>query len=45
MDIIDECSNGFDDFGNCNSNWDRWGRWVAVGCLIAAAIILFFLLA
>ncbi|KAL1306685.1 hypothetical protein AAFC00_005355 [Neodothiora populina] len=31
-------------YGNCTSSrWSSWGRWVLLGCLIAAAIILFFL--
>lgn len=25
---------------NCNSNWYNWGRWVLLGCLIAAAVLI-----
>ncbi|EKD12927.1 uncharacterized protein L3040_005786 [Drepanopeziza brunnea f. sp. 'multigermtubi'] len=30
-------------YGNCRSNWDRWGRWVLAGILIFLGLFLFFL--
>lgn len=29
---------------NCQSSWNTWGRWVALGCIIVAAFLFFFLL-
>jgi len=32
--------NGFNNGYNCgNSGWNDWGRWVALGCIIAFAIL------
>ena len=28
---------------NCDSAWNRWGRWVLLACIIVAFFILFFL--
>ncbi|KAJ5214958.1 hypothetical protein N7468_010637 [Penicillium chermesinum] len=33
------CSD-FDD-GYCDSDWDRWGRWVAFGVIVGTAFLLF----
>jgi len=41
------CNNcGFNDFNcdcNCNSGWNRWGRWVALGVIIVVAVIFAFI--
>jgi len=44
----DDCCNdcGFDDFNcncNCDSGWNRWGRWVALGVIIVVAVLFAFL--
>jgi len=28
-------------FGNCNSAWNNWGRWVLLGCLVLFALLIF----
>jgi len=36
----------YDQFGNayrCNSGWNSWGRWVALGIILVGAFLLFFL--
>ncbi|KAG9815151.1 hypothetical protein KCU98_g20221, partial [Aureobasidium melanogenum] len=34
----------YDCYGNnCDSAWNRWGRWVLLACIIVAFFILFFL--
>jgi len=35
--------NGYNDYGDCNSSWDNWGRWVALGVIVVAALLLAFL--
>jgi hypothetical protein len=37
------CSYGYDVYGNCYSRWNTWGRWVALGVVVAAFILLAFL--
>ncbi|KAG9672191.1 hypothetical protein KCU99_g2563, partial [Aureobasidium melanogenum] len=33
----------YDCYGNnCDSAWNRWGRWVLLACIIVAFFILFF---
>jgi len=35
--------NNVDIYGNCVSTWNTWGRWVALGVIVACFIILAFL--
>ncbi|KPI39410.1 uncharacterized protein AB675_5107 [Cyphellophora attinorum] len=37
------CRDRYGRVYQCNSSWYNWGRWVAVGVIIAAALVLFFL--
>ncbi|KAF2772591.1 hypothetical protein EJ03DRAFT_348550 [Teratosphaeria nubilosa] len=36
----DDCYNNNGYY--CNSQWDRWGRWVLLACIIVAAFLIFF---
>jgi len=38
------CYDGNNNSTSCNSSWYSWGRWVALGGIIVAAFLFFFLI-
>lgn len=40
----DRCDNGYyGSYGDCNSAWDTWARWLVLGLIILGALFIFFL--
>jgi len=37
------CGGYYDSYGNCNSAWDRWARWLVLAAIIIGAFLIFFL--
>lgn len=41
--IMNRCYNSLGQPYRCRSTWNNWGRWVALGVIVAGALLLFFL--